>query len=278
MKVLVMGAGYVGAACAEQFMAAHDEVLCWTFSEESAVELRRRGLTAVSGDCSTERAWLDFRFEPELVLFCPSTRGGDVAAYRQTYVRGLEMVLRHAPKEARLFYTSSTSVYAQDDGSWVDEASPLAPKAQTSKILLEAEKMALSAGGVVLRLSAIYGPGRLALRDRLLNGTAKLPANSERVLNQVHRDDVVAAVKFLAGQTAISGEVFNVTDDYPASYHELYAWLCEKYNQPMPLMATDDVPSRRGVTNKRVSNKKLRALGWCAKYPSFREGYLKSEE
>jgi nucleoside-diphosphate-sugar epimerase len=278
MKILVVGAGYVGAACAEHFLAANENVLCRTLSERSALELRKKGLLAVSGDCSLEESWRDFRFRPDVVLYCPATGGGDAGAYRQTYVRGMEMTLRHVPKEARLFYTSSTSVYAQDDGSWVDESSSLAPTAETSKVLLEAEQLAIGAGGVALRLSAIYGPGRLALRDRLLNGSAQLPANGERVLNQIHRDDVVAAVEFLLGQPDIRGEVFNVTDSYPATYRELYAWLCEKYRLPMPEQATGDTLKKRGFTNKRVGNKKLRVAGWQPKYPSFREGYLKCEE
>ena len=273
MKILIVGTGYVGTACAERFLAANENVLCRTFSEESAAALRKKGLLAISGDCALEESWRDFRFKPDVVLYCPSTRGGDAEAYWQTYVRGMERTLQHVPEETRLFYTSSTSVYAQDDGSWVDESSPLAPLAETSKVLLEAERLAISAGGVALRLSAIYGPGRLALRDRLLGGAAQLPANGERVLNQIHREDVVGAVQFLINRRDVGANVFNVTDDYPTGYREIYAWLCKKYNKPMPLTATEDTLKKRGFTNKRVSNKKLRALGWEPQFSSFREGY-----
>jgi nucleoside-diphosphate-sugar epimerase len=278
MKILIVGAGYVGAACAERFLAANENVLCRTFSEESAAALRKKGLPAIGGDCALEESWRDFRFKPDAVLYCPSTRGGDAEAYRHTYVRGMAMTLKHVPKEARLLYTSSTSVYAQDDGSWVDESSPLTPTAETSRVLPEAEKLAIGAGGAALRLSAIYGPGRLALRDRLLGGAAQLPANGERVLNQIHREDAAGAVEFLINRRGVEAKVFNVTDDYPVDYREIYAWLGEKYNRPMPPTATEDTLKRRGFTNKRVSNKKLRALGWRPKYPSFREGYLKCEE
>jgi nucleoside-diphosphate-sugar epimerase len=272
VKILIVGAGYVGAACAERLLAANEKVLCRTFSAESASALRRKGLLAISGDCSLEEAWREFRFKPDAVLFCPATRGGDAADYRRTYVEGMRLTLRQMPAGARFFYTSSTSVYAQDDGAWVDETSPTAPAAATGQILLEAEQLAINSGGTVLRLAAIYGPGRLALRDRLLDGTARLPADSGRVLNQIHRDDAVSAITFLLGQSAVGG-VFNVTDDAPASYAEIYQWLARNYDRPLPPTVAADAPGKRGFTSKRVSNQKLRDLGWWPQFPSFREGY-----
>ncbi|MDR2463537.1 MAG: hypothetical protein LBD30_07140, partial [Verrucomicrobiales bacterium] len=171
-----------------------------------------------------------------------------------------------------------TSVYAQNDGSWVDETSPSAAESETGKILLAAEQLTAEAGGVVLRLSALYGNGRLALRDRLLNGTARLPADGRRMLNQIHHQDAVSAIGFLLNRNDAGGEVFNVSDDDPASYHEIFAWLCEKYDRPMPPSAAEESPQKRGLTNKRVCNKKLRALGWRPLFPSFREGYAAAQK
>jgi nucleoside-diphosphate-sugar epimerase len=106
-----------------------------------------------------------------------------------------------------------------------------------------------------------------------MNGTA---VATDRMVNQVHRDDVASAI-FLVGQyqTIDPPRIFNVVDDTPVPRAEILAWLSERLNLPLPasLAAAEQ---KQGHSNKQVSNAKLRALGWAPAYPSYREGFDRS--
>ena len=109
--------------------------------------------------------------------------GGDAEAYREIYLNGARHLLETFPK-ARVLFTSSTSVYAQRDGSRVTEESETKPLRETSRILLEVEKLILEKGGTIARLAGIYGPRRSALLSKFLNGTATIDPNNDRFVNQ----------------------------------------------------------------------------------------------
>ena len=96
-------------------------------------------------------------------------------------------------------YTSSTSVYAQTDGEWVDETSAAEPRHETGRILRETEDLVRQENGLVARLAGIYGPGRSALLRKFLSGEARIEEGGERYLNQAHRDDIAAALFHLVG-------------------------------------------------------------------------------
>jgi nucleoside-diphosphate-sugar epimerase len=106
-----------------------------------------------------------------------------------------------------------------------------------------------------------------------MEGTA---VATDRIVNQVHRDDVASAIYFIGQCQAINPpRIFNVVDDTPAPRAEIFAWLSERLNLPLPpsLASAEQKPER---SNKRVSNAKLRALGWVLAYPSYREGFDQS--
>jgi nucleoside-diphosphate-sugar epimerase len=92
----------------------------------------------------------------------------------------------------------------------------------------------------------------------------------------VHRDDIAAALFLLLNRPASRGEIFNVVDDQPILQSECCRWLAEKLNRPVPPLGSSMPTSKRGVTNKRVSNAKLRAIGWTPQYPTFAEAMGKS--
>jgi len=269
MRLLIIGAGYVGAACARHFRQLGFPVCCRTRTAASAAALAAEGFVTQHGDIAAAR---DLGFTPDTVLYCPSTRGGGPEEYRHIHIDGLARAWQLTPPGTRFLYTSSTSVYGQTDGSLVDENSPADPIADTGKILREAEKKVLDQGGIVLRLAGIYGPGRTVLLEKFLNGSAVLPPDPDHVLNLIHLDDIVRAVTHLAAVSTPTG-VFNVTDQHPSSYREIYSWLAGKLNLPLPPRAGEDFLRKRGITNKRVSNLKLQGTGWLPSYPSFREGY-----
>jgi nucleoside-diphosphate-sugar epimerase len=181
-------------------------------------------------------------------------------------------VAARQPKARKLF-VSSTSVYAQQAGEIVTEASAAEPFTATGKVLREAEEISLGAGATVVRSSGIYGPGRGVLFEKFRRGEAVMEGDGLRWMNQIHQRDLVAALELLVAAGA-SGEIYNATDDTPVMQRDYYAWCAEFLGKAMPPEGPGNVERKRGLTSKRVSNAKLRATGWVPAYPSFREGLV----
>ena len=267
MKVIIAGCGFLGEAAAALFLKDGWDVLGLCATSESAGRLKGSGFTVlamdIAGDPSFEERW----FAPDVLVHCASSGGGGVEGYDRVYRMGLERLLAAAlPK--RIIFTGSTSVYGQTDGSLVDETSETNPPAETGKILLEAERIALAQGGVVLRFSGLYGPGRSVLLRKYRSGDAVLEDGGLRWINQIHRDDAAAAVVKAA---SLPLGIYNATDDTPATQREVYEWIAEHLNGPLPPIGISPRQRKRGSTNKRVSNAKLRATGWAPRFPSYRE-------
>jgi len=181
----------------------------------------------------------------------------------------------------RFIYTSSTSVYGQNDGSLVDERSPTEPAAETARVLLQAEKELLTAAhrknfpAMILRVAGIYGPGRGYWFALFLAGDARLEGDGARTLNMIHRNDVIGCV-IAALERGRGGEIYNAVDDEPVSQFNFFSWLAATLRKPMPgsMPESADAPRKRGITNKKISNRKLKTeLGYRFKYPTFREGF-----
>jgi nucleoside-diphosphate-sugar epimerase len=274
-RILIAGCGYVGEATADLFFSAGWEVEGWVHSKESAMRLSAKPYAVRSIDFSRPGEASKCGESFDAVIHCASSRGGDAEAYRQIYLHGARHLIEQFPG-ATILFTSSTSVYAQRDGSWVTENSATQPLRETSRILLETEKLILEHGGVVVRLAGIYGPGRSALLSKFLNGTAVIEPE-DRFVNQVNRDDIASAILVLLNREALSrSQIYNVVDDQPMLRRECYGWLAQRLNRPLPPIKKSDQPRKRGDTNKRVSNAKLRSLGWLPRYPTFADAMEKS--
>jgi nucleoside-diphosphate-sugar epimerase len=191
----------------------------------------------------------------------------------------IEWLAPNPPK--KFVYTSSTSVYAQNDGSQVKESSPTEPTAETSKILVETEKILLDAAAhkkfpaVILRVAGIYGPDRGHWFKQFLKDAAHLEGDGARFLNMIHRDDLIGCI-IAALKNGRAGEIYNSADDEPVSQLHFFQWLAQAVDKPLPPSAPENSGEnrRRGATNKRVSNRKLKMeLGHQFKYPNFRIGY-----
>lgn len=269
-RILIIGCGYVGRMLALKL--AHDGwgITACVRTEASAAALSAEGLDAIAADASDPRSWDRLPRDCDAAIFCAATRGGGPADYRAVYLEGMHRLAASVGRHTHLVFTSSTSVYGQDDGSWVDETSPTQPEAETARILLEAEAVCLKAGGAVARLAGIYGPGRSGPLRLLRSGQAAAGPSGGRWMNQIHRDDAAGALRFLAQRRATG--VFNVCDDFPSRQGEFYSWLAARTGLPAPGEGIESF-SRRGATNKRVSNEKLRSLGWSPEFSSFVEGY-----
>ena len=262
-RILIAGCGYVGEAAANRFHESGWEVEGWTESAESAAKLSNRPYPVHAVDVTKPEPSGNF----DVVIYCVSSRGGDETQYRRLYFEGAKNLLRVFPM-ATLLFTSSTSVYAQTDGSVVDENSPAEPRHAKGQILRETEELMLAAGGIVARLGGIHGPGRSFFLTRFLEGVP--PNQPDRLINQVHRDDILSALVLLADRRAeCRAEVFNVVGDAPISALAAHTFLSSRLKRLLPATTNEPRPSRRGRSNKRVSNRKLRALGWEPRFPTF---------
>jgi len=266
-RVIIVGCGFLGETVADFFFQAGWDVLGLCASEESAARLgtkpypiRIQDITQPSPIC---REWQGV----DALVHAVSSRGGDASAYRAIYLEGLLNGIATFQPRGCLF-VSSTSVYAQTNGSWVDETSETQPDRETGKVLLEAEQVALLSGGYVARLGGLYGPGRSVLRKRFLAGEAVIEGDGSRWINQIHRDDAARALRHLFVHRAPPG-VYNVVDDTPATQRTLLTWLAEATGRSLPPEGPIASNRRRGWSNKRVRNVRLRESDWRPTYPSY---------
>jgi nucleoside-diphosphate-sugar epimerase len=275
-RILIAGCGYVGEATADLFHSAGWNVEGWVHSKESASRLSAKPYPIHAIDIAQRGDVVKRAGAFDAVIHCASSRGGDVEAYRQIYLKGARHLLETFPK-AKILFTSSTSVYAQRNGSWVTEESETKPIRETSRILLEVEGLILEKGGIVVRLAGIYGPQRSALLNKFLNGTATIDQSNDRFVNQAHRDDIALALFLLLNRASQeSAQIYNVVDDQPLLQSACYRWLAQRLNRPLPRVGKSGQLRKRGDTNKRVSNAKLHQLGWTPDYPTFGDAMEKS--
>lgn len=276
-RTLIIGCGYVGLPLALKLKARGDKVSAWVHSPTSAESLVVHGFERVIvGSVGNEEIWAGVREKFDVVIHGASSGRGGPEAYEEVFLRGAARMNDHQP-DARKLFISSTSVYGQTDGEVVTENSPAEPATETGKILCEAEKLALAGGAVVVRSSGIYGPGRGVLWAKFRRGEAVIEGDGLRWINQIHRDDLVSTLLHLA-EKGKAGQIYNATDDVPVTLLDFYSWCAEFLKKPLPPYGSVNTQRKRGLTNKRVSNAKLRALGWVPGYPSFREGLVRRDD
>jgi nucleoside-diphosphate-sugar epimerase len=283
-RVAILGCGYVGTELGRQLADDH-QVVGVRRSSEGLEAIEDAGFTGVRADV-TDPDSMDAVPDADWVVFAASSGGRGAAAARDVYVEGQRNAIEHfggrADPPDRYVYTSSTSVYGDHGGDWVDEETPLDPVTPKTEALAEAETVALDLSrengvdGTVARLAGLYGSGRYRL-DRYVIGPV-----TEGYLNMVHRDDVAGALGFLLTTDSARGEVVLVVDDEPISKWEFADWLAGECGEPAPPKQTveqrleadvSEAVRRRLTTSKRCSNDKLRALGYELTYPTYREGY-----
>jgi nucleoside-diphosphate-sugar epimerase len=288
MRVLVVGCGYVGTALAIRLQGLGHEVWALRRSQVPVVSASTSGINFHQADITRPETLSSLPSLYDWVVNCVSASRGGAEDYRAVYVEGMRNLLEWLRVTApqKFVYTSSTGVYGQIDGSAVDEESPTVPEAETARILIEAEQVLLGASrrdgfpGVVLRVAGIYGPGRGFWFKQFLNGEARIEADGERVLNSIHLEDVVGSI-VAALEKGKPGRIYNAVDDHPSTQLEVFQWLSQRLNKPLPPRAEPgaEMASKRGMTNKRVSNRRLKTeLGYSFRYPTFKEGYAAEVE
>lgn len=282
MRALIIGMGYVGQAVAAELLAKGHTVTGMRRSIGPREVSDLPGCRQLSIDVTDPTTLPQLQTPFDWVVNCVAASGGSPEQYRATYLEGTRNVLRWLAQgsPSKYVYTSSTGVYGQTDGSLVDELSETKPVTETGRILVETEQLLLAGTAqpvpaVVLRVAGIYGPGRGYWLRQFLSGEAKIEGEGTRVLNMIHRDDLVIAV-LAALERGRPGEVYNVVDNEPVSQRDVFVWLSHNVGLPLPpsVPESSETSRRRGLTNKRVSNAKLRRELRCSwRYPTFREGF-----
>ena len=265
----IIGCGYVGSALGRSLAAGGCDCIGTTTTAAREDEIRMLGVRPVTIQLS-EIARLNDLLRDRQVVFLTVAAGRTRRSYRQVYVDGIKHLLQAATGTAvrRVVYTSSTSVYGQDDGGWVDERSPTEPNTENGRVLLEAETCLLDGsqrGGIVttvLRLSGIYGPGRDPAY-RVARQAGQERTDGEVYLNLIHLDDIVTAMTALLD--AKHHGFLNLSDDRPTTRREYYDRLIASAGLPPIQWTTGD--TRLGC-GKRVRNTLIkRTLNLTLKYP-----------
>jgi nucleoside-diphosphate-sugar epimerase len=283
MRVLIVGCGYVGLPLGMELVKQGYQVVGLRRSPAAETGLKPVGIKLLIGDITKPEQLIQLPASYDWVVNCVSASGGGAEEYREVYLQGTRNLIEWlgAAPPRKFVYTSSTSVYGQNDGSLVKENSPTEPAVETGKLLVETERVLLEAArerklpAVILRLAGIYGPDRGYWFKQYLSNEARIEGNGTRILNMIHRDDVVGTI-IAALKSGRPGEVYNAVDDEPVTQLSFFQWLSGPLGKALPPTAPEDAGAvrKRGVTNKKVSNRRLKMeLGYQFKYPTFRQGY-----
>ena len=274
-NILIAGCGYVGTALGLRLAAAGHVV--WGIRRSA--EGLPSGIRHVAADLTIPETLRELPPALDIVFYTAAPNGPDEAAYRAIYVDGLRYVLealvRQHQSPQRVLLTSSTAVYAQSGGEWVDETSPTEPQHFTGRRVLEGERVLLDGPfpATVLRLGGIYGPGRTSLIERVRQGLATCRDGPPLYTNRIHRDDCAGALHHLMTLPQPEFRYIGV-DHEPADYCDVLCWLATQLGAPPPRVeAPSGMDTRRHRTNKRCCHDKLIASGYVFRYPTFRIGY-----
>ncbi len=272
--LLIAGCGDVGSRLARQMLAAN-----WTvYGLRRDISRLPAGVRPIAADlhgADCPSTWP--QGELDYLVYCLAASDSGEAGYRAAYVDGLRYVLRwfseHGQRPRRVLFVSSTSVYGQATGEWVDETSATEPSGFSGRIMLEAEQLLLNCGlpASVVRLTGIYGPGRQWLLNQVRQGY-RVVSEPPLYGNRIHADDAAGLLAFLL-QADARGQVLQDcyigVDDEPAALHEVVAWLREQL--AVTEWSAESTVRRAG--SKRCRNTRARALGWVPQYLSYRQGY-----
>ncbi len=275
-RFLIAGCGYVGVALARRLSDEGLQVIGLR-RDASALPADVRGVGADLCDAASLGVIPDGITD---VILAASPGGGDDARYVEAYVKGPETLLRFLRERGdplgRVILTTSTGVYAQSGGAWVDESSETAPSHHSGKRMLEGEASIAASGvtSVAVRLAGIYGPGRTRMIDRVKMGEARTPREVVWT-NRIHRDDCAGVLALLATMDAPPPRVIGV-DREPAALGEVQRFLAKELGVAEPPEEEQEAPAavgRRARSNKRCSSALLARLGYVHAFPTYREGY-----
>ncbi len=286
LKVLIIGCGDLGGEVARQL--AQLGIKTAGVRRSKAVIA---GVEIIAADVTQPTSLQALvALQPEILIYCVAANGQSDEQYRTHYVDGFRHVLATQAQNPRLrhvFFVSSTRVYGQNTATLLDENIVAIPADFGGARLLEAEALlnTLPCNSTALRLSGIYGAGRLRMIN-LAKSPEKWPLQNSWS-NRIHSDDAAAFIVFLV-QRVFAKKIaeepiaacYIVTDSKPTSQYEVLSWIADKLQVTIPadmrtnmqaaMQALNQTPSQAG---KRLSNKAMLATGFSLQYPDFQIGY-----
>ncbi|MEC4814652.1 MAG: NAD-dependent epimerase/dehydratase family protein [Scytonema sp. PMC 1069.18] len=272
MNIAIIGCGYVGYAVAQYWQqnAAFTITATTTTSERvpNLKEVAEKVIVVKGNDPEGLQATLQ---NQDVVLLSVGSKG--VNTYEETYLhtaKTLVSVLKQCPTVKQLIYTSSCSVYGDQNGALVDEETTVAPSTSNGQILSETEHLLLQASNeqlrvCILRLGGIYGAGRelVKIYSRIA-GTTR-PGDGNEPANWTHKDDIVAAIEFVR-EHQLQG-IYNLVDDANLTNREVIDRVCETHN--LPKVTWDSSQQSKRPYNAKVSNKKIKNAGYKLIHPQM---------
>ena len=213
----------------------------------------------------------------DVVVYAVAAGSRDEGAYRRAYVDGVSTLLEaleaRAEPPRRIIFVSSTSVYGERGGEWVDETAPLAPRGFAGESLVAGERRMLASPipATVVRFAGIYGPGRGWMIERARAG-ANCAGDPPKFTNRIHRDDCAGVLSHLVELDDGCDDAYIGVDDAPVEECEVLEWLAFRLGAPAPRRVRGAGSGARG-SGKRCSNARVRASGYRFRYPTYREGY-----
>ncbi|WP_246539402.1 SDR family oxidoreductase [Telmatocola sphagniphila] len=278
MANLIIGCGYLGRSVARLWLEAKQEVYALTRSAGSELPA---GTQPITGDVTQPQSLSKLGSQSwDTLLYAVGLDRKSGRSFREVYIDGLRNVLEKLPPGGKFLYVSSTSVYGQTTGEWVNEASDTSPLEENGKIVREAELLLHSyrPEAVILRFAGIYGPGRLLRRTSIEKGEV-LVCNPDKWLNLIHREDGARAI-LLAQTSAQAGQIYLISDGQPVRRPDFYSFLAEQLNAPTvrfqsPPAGVPQPPHEMG--NRRIENRKARQeLGFEPQFANYRSGIAAS--
>ncbi|WP_162846035.1 NAD(P)H-binding protein [Seongchinamella sediminis] len=272
-RLLIVGSGDIGRRLAPLLLAAG-----WNIHA-----LRRQPETADDGICwhradYTEPGSLRFveALAPDYLLTTLTPASREVEGYLQGFATATKNLLAGlgASRPRRIIMVSSTRVYAESNGGWIDESAPLSTTDPRAVAIIDAEQHLFQASfpATVVRFGGIYGAPGGRLLKKVQQGRIS-PATPVRYTNRIHRDDCAGFLAHLllrdrADQTVLDS--YNGVDDCPCPAHEVEAWLARQLGIT-PL--TQDTATAATVSHKRCKNTALKSSGYSLRYPDYKAGY-----
>ena len=274
VKILIIGCGYLGHRAAQRWLKAGHSVTALTRSQQRSADWREQGIAPILGDVVDPASLTDLP-QADLCLYSVGFDRSGAHEKRTVYVDGLRNVLQAVTRKIpRVLYISSTSVYGQDEGEWVNEDSLCEPTSEGGKICLVAEQeladwaKTTGSGHLVLRLSGLYGPGRMIDRLEQFRSRTPLPGNPDAWLNLIHVDDAARTVCRLS-ESPFPASLLLLSDECPLRRREFYSHLATLAATPPPIFNATEAAG----LNKRCDSSRVRKLlGMKLEYPTAREG------
>ena len=274
--VFVLGLGYTGTRLALSLAGAGRQVAGTVHASPPDPRLEDASVRLLPWDLAGEAGGTESLPEGAAIVYTAPPLSG--APDRDEGARRFfEQAVRRRPR--CIVYLSSTGVYAEAGGGWVEETAPVDRASPRAARRLDAERAALDAArtchatGIVFRCAGIYGPGR-HLGQRLREGRLKLYGGGKNYVNRIHVDDLVRFIQAALDVGPSLSGIYNLADDRPATLEEHALYLCRTFGLPEPEVAdVSEAPSPTLLGNKRIRNDKAKAtFGLSLRYPSFVEG------